>query len=471
MKATELSYATDAGRVASTRDLARDLFPGPATPFAWTLLRAPAEAALRAFYADLGATVAADEPFWRLADGYVYLNAAAVAAADEKLFGAAWLGRNAPPAPSGLFAKMQTGGVTKRAEGRLRAASGEAAGLRTRLSRWLAWVQGLKWTQADVLQVMEELEPHAIAALQIYFLTRAALNAADAQLRARLDEWLPDLDPMQSAGLYLAIDDLPSVEAGLAVLAAARLPASNAERLAALARYGHRGPGEMRPDAHRWADSPALFESLANRNGAEERHAVAVRARQAAESAIRGRSGGRARQFDELLRRAREAIHAADTAWDAVTMVMAAAQRWTGAAGREAMLAGLIARAEDALYLELEELKQVATGEWHGGRSAEAQARVLSRMSAPAALRADACGGPVEVTPGSRAGAPYASAPADALPPVAAQWLAETIDAGCLPFWGDAAALLATGCDVWTPGLIAARGIGAPAIAGAASAP
>lgn len=467
MKATEALYATTAGRVASTRDLARDLFPGPATPFAWTLLRAPAEAALRALYADLGAAVVADEPFWRLDDGYVYLNTATVVAADAKLFGAAWLGRDAPPAPSGLFARMQTGGVTKRAEGRLRAAAGEAAGLRTRLSRWLAWVQGLKWTQADVLQVMEELEPHAIAALQVYFLARAALNAANAQLQARLNEWLPGLDASSAAGLYLAVDDLPSVEAGLAILAASRLPPASAERLAALARYGHRGPGEMRPDASRWADNAALFESLAERAGAEERHAAARRARQAAESAIRGRlNGGRARQFDEALARAREAIHTADAAWDALTMVMAAAQRWTAAAGREATLAGLIARAEDVLYLELEELKQVATGEWHGGRSADAQARVLSRMSTPAVLREDVCAGPVEVAPGAAAGAPYTPTPACALPPMGAQWLAETMDAGCLPFWGDAAALLATGCDIWSPGLIAARGIGAPAAAG-----
>ena len=138
------------------------LFPGPATPFAWTLLAAPAEAALRHLYADLGAPVATAHPFWRLAEGYVYLNAEAVAGADEKLHGAGWLGRDAPPAVSGLFARMQSGGVVKRAEARLRVAASEATGLRTRLARWLTWVQGLKWTQADVLQVMEEAH-HVVA--------------------------------------------------------------------------------------------------------------------------------------------------------------------------------------------------------------------------------------------------------------------------------------------------------------------
>ncbi len=467
MKATELQSATDAGRVGWTRDLARDLFPGPTTRFAWTLLAAPAEAAVRHLYADLGAPAVAGS-FWRLEDGYVYLNAQAVAAEDEKLHGAAWLGRSAPTAPTGLFARMQTGSAIKRAEGRLRSAAGEATGLRTRLARWLAWVQGLKWTQADVLQVMEELEPHAISALHVYFLTRAALNAADAQLQARLNEWAPDLAPDLRSDLYLAVDDLPSVQMALSVTAAARLPAATADRLATLARCGHRGPGGIRPDGIRWNEANHILDGLADRADVRVRLGTALAARREAERVVRLRlNAGQARQFDDALGRAREAIHAADVAWDGLIMLMAAAQRWVGAAAREALHAGLIARPEDALHLELEELKQVATGEWHGGHSANAQAEVLRRASAPAVLRADACAAPVEVVRGGRPGPVVDVSPGCVVPPPNAIWLAEAFDPGYLPFWGDAAALWATGCDVWSPGLIAARGIGAAAIAGA----
>jgi hypothetical protein len=468
LKATESISAADAGLVGWTRDLARDLFPGPTTPFAWTLLAGPADAALRNLYAEFGSPIAVG-PLWRLEQGYVYLNSAAVAAADEKLFGAAWLGRAAPPAPAGLLGRMQAGGTVKRVEARTKVAAVEAAGLETRLARWLAWVQGLKWTQADVLQVMEELEPHAVSALNIYFLTRAALNAADAKLRARLAEWLPGISPDLLAGLYLAVDDLPSVQTALNVAAAAQLPADSPERLATLARCGYAGPDGIRPDARRWGEAEGLLESISSLQDGSARLAAALAARREAERGVRARlNEGQARQFDELLARAREAMRAADVAWDGMVMLMAAAQRWAGAAAREALLAGLIARPDDVLFLELEELKQVATGEWHAGRSGEAQAEVARRMAAPAVLRADVCiGAPVEVAPGARPGPFREYSPGCAPPPPGAVWVGESLDPGCLPLWLDAAALLATGCDVWAPGLIAARGLGIAATVGA----
>ena len=73
----------NAGQAGWTRDLARDLFPGAGTSFAWTLLAGPADRALRNAYAELGSQAAPDAPFWSLARGYGYLNAAAVAEADQ----------------------------------------------------------------------------------------------------------------------------------------------------------------------------------------------------------------------------------------------------------------------------------------------------------------------------------------------------------------------------------------------------
>ena len=309
MKATESPIVTDAGRAAWTRHLARDLFPRPVTPFSWTVLRGPADVALRQAYAELGAPVSATEPFWRLENRHVYLCSELVEAADGKLCGAAWLGRVAPGAPTGLRGRIQAGGAIKRAESRLQTVAAEAAGAQTRLSRWLTWVQGLRWSQADILQVMEELEPHAVAALQVWFLTRAALNAADAQLQARLSEWLPDLAPAARSDLYLGIEELPSVQAALAVTGASRMPAASPERLSVLARWGHRGPGEVRPDASRWGETPALFERLAGHDGAEARLGAAQMARREAERAVRLKlSSGKPRQFDELLGHARDAM-------------------------------------------------------------------------------------------------------------------------------------------------------------------
>jgi hypothetical protein len=117
------------------------------------------------------------------------------------------------------------------------------------------------------------------------------------------------------------------------------------------------------------------------------------------------------------------------------------------AAAAEALAAGLIARPADVLYLALEELKQVATGEWHRGRSEAVQEQVAQRRAA----MGDA-----------------APATGSEIPPAGAVWSSETPDPGCAPFWPAAARIVATAADPWSPGVIAARVMGVPCAAHAA---
>ena len=95
--------AAAAGQIAWTRELARDLFPGVATPFAWTVLRAPADSALRRALIELGAGELPAAALWRRPDeGRVVVNATALAEAAKMLYGAAWLGPVAGEPPVGL---------------------------------------------------------------------------------------------------------------------------------------------------------------------------------------------------------------------------------------------------------------------------------------------------------------------------------------------------------------------------------
>lgn len=459
--------ASDAGWAGWTRGLARDLFPGETTPFAQAFLAGPADGALRSTYAELGGQ-APDAPLLQFRGGYAYLNAAAIVEADRSLYGAGWLGRTQPEAPGGLRGRLQAGGVIRRCQARQAAAIGEAPGLQTRLARWSAWVQGLKWTQADLLQVMEELEPHATVALQTYFLVRSALNAAAGAFEARLGECLPELSAETRASLTLGVDGLPSISSAEAILHAATLPASDPARLATLARVGHRGPGEIRLDAQRWLDAPQLLSHLADQGQPRWTPAGAAAERQRALSTVeRSLSGSQFRQVAGLLESLVAALRAADVVWDALTLVMAAAQRWAGAAAREALAAGLISRPADVLYLELEELKQVATGEWHAGDREAVLAAVERRMrETPAALQTESGRSISLVSPGTCEGPQYCDSPSVALPPRGAAWCSETADPGCAPFWSFAACVTATGGDPWSPGMLAARGVGVPAQAG-----
>ena len=105
-------------------------------------------------------------------------------------------------------------------------------------------------------------------------------------------------------------------------------------------------------------------------------------ARQAAEGWVLGRlDGNQRRQFEPLLARARRLCRAVDVAWDGLARVMAAAQLWLRAVAAEAVSAGLIADPAEVHFLELEELKQVATGEWHRGRSERVREEVVQRRA------------------------------------------------------------------------------------------
>jgi hypothetical protein len=362
--------------------------------------------------------------------------------------------------------------VIRRCEARISAAMREVNGLQTRLSRWLAWVQGVKWTQADLLQVMEELEPHALTAVQTYFLVRAALNAGAAAFESRLRAWLPGCPADLRAGLMLGVEGLPSVAIAEAVIGAARFAAADPERLATLARCSHRGPGEIRPDGLRWPDAPQLLNYLADRDAPLWTQAKAASERQR-NLAVLAKSlpDGHYRQAQELLANLADAMRVADVAWDTLALVMTAAQRWASAAARETMAAGLIARPGDVLFLELEELKQVATGEWHAGDREAVRAAVSERMrGAATAPELERKPFPTVVCPGQCDGPSYCDSPRESLPPAGAAWLTETADPGCAPFWEFAGCLMATGADSWTPGMIVARGLGVPAIAGASMA-
>jgi phosphohistidine swiveling domain-containing protein len=451
-----------------TRHLARDLFPGKATPFAWSVLRRPAEAALRRAYGEFGVDLDA-APLWQLAGGgNVYLHEDAVSAADASLQGKAWLGPHRPALKSaGFVARFQSGGAVRRIEARLNQVPVEASELQNRHLQWLGWLRRLRWSQADLLQVMEELEPHAAAALTVYFLARAGLAAAAATLDDRLARGQGEPLGLLFAGL----DGLPTLQSTAALCAVAKADPNDADRWEVLSRFGHRGPGEVRPDAARWADTPGLLKHLGGQGGTRSPQTAAAE-RAAAEAEFQAREPSRWRQAEPALAAARAQFTAVDIAWNTLVMVLAAAQAWVGAMGSDAVSAGILTRAADVLFLELEELKQVATGEWHGGRSDEVEAMIGARRAALAAAEPGfpRLGKLAPVVPGRTSGPAYCSAPVHAIPAPGAVWMAESPDPGAAPFWASAAAVVAASPEPWSPCMVAARALGVPAVAGAVEA-
>ena len=332
---------------------------------------------MRRMWAAFGVTDLPQTPFWQQGvDGYVRLNAENLAAASRAVQGAAWLGAVRGDAPTGFAARLRPPAVIRRTEAEVQATLADVTALNARLFDWRHWVRGLRWTQADLLQVMEELEPNAQAALQSYFTLRAGLEAAHARTE----------DAGGAPGRLAGLTGLPSVEAVRALAVLPSFGASGPAYEDYLVRYGHRGARDVTPAAARWQDHP-------------ERLRLALEAGAVRDLPCRAELRCVDAMIEASSQMYRDLAKGADVAWDGIALVMAAAQAWIGAAAAEAAGAGLIKDRADVLLLELEELKQVATGEWHGGKREAVQEQIELRRARLAGPDRSCAGRPCRARP------------------------------------------------------------------------
>ncbi len=240
-----------------------------------------------------------------------------------------------------------------------RAADELAAELPTRQERLRAWAQrvfAMQWSQAQLLQVMEEIEPLTTDAC--YDEQRAAAAALGSY--ASLCE--------MTAGWKLSPAALLDIVAGLETPAAAMV----ADSLAGLdadawrARYGHRGDHELELSAPRLAETGFNALPVAG-NGATAWQAANAQARRGqAEAELSGQAGLLRRgAVRRAIAQTQEMLKAHGQAEDGLAWVLAAVRRWALAAGREGAKDGRLDAVDDIFWLELEEIKQMMTGEWH----------------------------------------------------------------------------------------------------------
>ncbi len=293
-----------------------DFFPLLPSPFTLSVLRAGWDVASRALAQRVEGTF---PPGWVEAEGQLWCHpafweqAAAALAVDGAAL-AAVLGvpelrpRPAPRPGRGLL-------------GFLRGSSGpdwqewlrEARGAHAAVQRWQRRVLAQRWTQADILQVMEEIAPFAGRVLYGYAVTTLALAHT---LAPRLAKGADTLVPPS---------DLPS----LAVLV-------HTDHLAE--HFPWLGPQPFEAASPRWREEapPALETCPGPSPVAEEAWHEALRAREEMRVTL--------------------------------ALVMDAARAWVLAAAEEGLEDGRLTARGEAFWLELEELKQMMTGEWSDPR-------------------------------------------------------------------------------------------------------
>ncbi len=236
-----------------------------------------------------------------------------------------------------------------------------------RLHRWSEWVFSSEWSQAQLLQVMEEIEPMVAEALHWeHALALAAVGAFD-HLGALLAK--KEKDPARMAALRLGL--VTGLETPDSRFVDALASGMRMQQLRE--RFGHMPfapEGEIAlPRVGDVVD--ALLETPPvemwnwDLGRAQKRQAESEK-RALAQAGLLGRSGLR-----KAIDMAQQTFVAHAQAREGLAYVLAAARHWALAAADEGAGDGRIHHPDEIFMLEIEEIKQMMTGEWHSRRHVE----------------------------------------------------------------------------------------------------
>lgn len=369
-----------------SRAAADDLARGLLSPLTWSILSGSAERAVRSHYRAWGASVPADARIWRRIEGRAYLNTSALTAAHQVVAGG-----EAESASGGwrLFGRKPE---NRHAE-LLRAQLERAPAIFAAAERWWEQVNALTWRQATVLQVMEEIEPQAEAVLGVRDYLTTGLGSKRRQLTRWVAEWQPAASDTLFDDLFAGLDgregwaqyryDLQSLlqtarQQAVALTwlrsgdASAPAPAGAfGDALASFqAAYSRWADQPLEVASPRWAEAPAaLYNRLAARLAEPADPALlspqAARTRRSsAANALLGRLDAKQqRQFTPVFEQLQQIVDLLPASRAALVTVIAAARQWSFGAAQEGLADGRLLAAEDVFLLQLEELKQLMTGE------------------------------------------------------------------------------------------------------------
>jgi hypothetical protein len=322
-----------------------------------------------------------------LVDGRPTLDRAALAQADQAIFGAPSV------TASSLGERLFSGGMDRRTGTVIRRVLDEAPSQFAAVQRWHDRVQAMQWRQATVLQIMEEIEPHAKAALA----GQSVLLALIANTRQMAD-WLAERLPGAVNGvlprLFAGSEETPASAPYRSALAQldqvarrdhesivfmqqgdwrADLPPGALRQACEqfLEHYGRWGESALEAASPRWREAPErLLAAIAARLAQPAKPAPlspdeTAQQRAAAAAEVSKQLGVlRRRHFEPALADMQRLIELAVEGQRAAVTVVDTARSWALGAAQEVVADGRLAAVEDVFLLELEELKQIMTGEW-----------------------------------------------------------------------------------------------------------
>ena len=392
------------------------LAPGALTPFSFSVLAEIMGRAWYNFYDRLGFEPQPRARVLRQHQGRVYQNMT-LSAQLESTHAAVQpptLLMNNQPYPvadwekPGFLSGMKFGRVQRKIDDQIDALAGELDGITVKAQNWLLKTRETRWTQAEILQVMEEIERVSLNSLMVYLGARrhtmlgydALLNLTQARLPfpanlAAVNSALCDVDGLVEndiAAAILAMADL--VKADTSTLAWLKqndltgwrdaLPNRDLSEALSdfLAQYGHRCAVEGEIMTPRWASDPTpVLHAVLACATRDPKHPAKVPAAQYVNKLLQQVDGGDQKTAEAALQQIRRGLRLQSHALHTVAYFLAGTRRWALAAGQEATTDGRLAHADDVFFFELEEMKQMMTGEWNISAREEIRARAEARRA------------------------------------------------------------------------------------------
>jgi hypothetical protein len=406
-----LNYSLPAGLPAGSRAVwsqltLEPLAPGVLTPFSYSVISEIAGRAWYQLYDRLGFNPMPKARIMRQHMGRAYFNLTMSAQREAESAGVEpiTLLIDGQPFPvckvekAGFLAGLKTGLNERKLERLMRSFADESETTLTKAQAWWGRVRDFRWSQAEILLIMEEIEPVSATPFSMFLAARQTIDLACNRLLRTLPEGdvLILLDGLTAAPPALLEDEVFShlnqmaqqiSPAARAWLATGRfqdwvetLPDAGVRNAmqSFLARFGHYSSviGEVR--LPRWQEDPSpLFRLLAD--GWETAGAKSV-ALETTDALLARLDAPARKQAQESLQQIRQALPVQSRALSALAYLLAGTRRWALAAAREAMSDRRLLDQESVFMFELEEVKQMMTGEWNISDTRDIQATAQKRI-------------------------------------------------------------------------------------------
>lgn len=370
------------------------------TPFSYSLLDEVARSAWYRYFDELDFAPMPRARILRQHEGRAYLNLTLSAQRDAEQAAVeplTLLVNNNPLALAkwekpGLLAGIKFGRNRKKIEQLLETYRRQIGAVTQKAAAWYEKTQELRWTQADILQIMEEVERVSIPSFTIFFAARHNLELlynrllwatqaqhpfpANALLLTEAFHTVDGVYEGRIAEALLALGAMAATDQAMAAWLQAEQysdwpttipnPAFVTAVSAFLQTYGHRAAEDGEVGQARWQEEPArLFTELRAYLQGSPSWPNPTAAKFDPQRLLAAVAPEQRKSVHQQLQQASEYLRLQSQALHAFAYILAGTRRWALAAAKEAQGDQRLLQSDDVFFFQLEEVKQMMTGEWN----------------------------------------------------------------------------------------------------------